>query len=330
MRPTRRGWGAVCLVLTAVLLAGLSGRRELNAIAAPVLAALLVAVFLVRRAETPTVERGSLRPGFPGDSRHHELRLDGSGVVAVHEDRPDELGGGAIDAIVTLPHTIDRPVSLASRGVAILGPPTVTQRDPLGLVERTVPVESTAEIVVYPRPYDVGDRRSLLGLLSDDTVAGDGEFDHLREYVPGDPLRRVHWKSSARHESLLVREFTPPRETAQVSIAADAVPGRVDEMASATATVTVAALDAGLSVALTLPDSHLPGDRGESHREAALELLASTDAGSVADAAHAEADVSVRARSGETTIQVGDRTTALEEMLVGGSPIEAHPEVNVP
>jgi uncharacterized protein (DUF58 family) len=41
--------------------------------------------------------------------------------------------------------------------------------------------------------------------------AGSGtEMFGVREYRPGDPLRRIHWRSSARHGELIVREFEPP------------------------------------------------------------------------------------------------------------------------
>src|SRR5438445_13416249 len=41
--------------------------------------------------------------------------------------------------------------------------------------------------------------------------AGSGtEMFGAREYRPGDPLRRIHWRSSARHGELIVREFEPP------------------------------------------------------------------------------------------------------------------------
>jgi uncharacterized protein (DUF58 family) len=41
--------------------------------------------------------------------------------------------------------------------------------------------------------------------------AGAGtELFGVREYRPGDPLRRIHWRSSARHGELVVREFEPP------------------------------------------------------------------------------------------------------------------------
>jgi uncharacterized protein (DUF58 family) len=41
--------------------------------------------------------------------------------------------------------------------------------------------------------------------------AGSGtEMFGVREYRPGDPLRRIHWRSSARHGELVVREYEPP------------------------------------------------------------------------------------------------------------------------
>ena len=41
--------------------------------------------------------------------------------------------------------------------------------------------------------------------------AGSGtEMFGVREYRPGDSLRRIHWRSSARHGELIVREYEPP------------------------------------------------------------------------------------------------------------------------
>src|SRR5437868_4224320 len=41
--------------------------------------------------------------------------------------------------------------------------------------------------------------------------AGSGnELFGIREYRPGDSLRRIHWRSSARHGELVVREYEPP------------------------------------------------------------------------------------------------------------------------
>ncbi|MHB9287056.1 DUF58 domain-containing protein [Halobacteriales archaeon Cl-PHB] len=327
MRLTRRGWGAALLVLLAVGLAWQAGQRELNAIAAPVLAALLLAVVLVWRTDPPEVDRDRIRPGFPGEHRRDVLTLEGSGVVSVRERRPASLGVEDVDGVVTLPHSLETDLELARRGAFELGPPTVAQRDPLGLVARRVDTDAAVEVVVYPRIHDLGGRGSLAALLADELLTERQEFDRLREYVPGDPLKNVHWKSSAKHDDFLVMEFAPTKRTEQVTVVADAAEGCADEMAAAAASVADLALEADLSVALTLPDHHLPPGAGETHREHALGLLARAGAGDVPDTVHAEADVSIRATPDETRIRVVDRSTTLESLLVGGT--DHRPEVNV-
>ncbi len=317
MRLTRRGWAVVLLVLATVTLAWQAGQRELNAVAAPLLAALVLAALFVWRTDQPTVDRESIRPGFPGNSRRDVVSIEGSGVVAFREDRPDGLGADDVDAVMTLPHTLETDLDLTSRGVYVLGPPALSQRDPLGLVARRLPSEATSEVVVYPRVHDLGGRESLARLLADELLTERQEFDRLREYVPGDPLKNVHWKSSAKHDDFLVMEFAPTRRTETVTIVADAEEGCADDMAAAAASVADLSLEAGLSVALSLPDSHLPSGAGETHREHVLGLLARAVSGQVPDAVHAEADVSIRAREDETQVRIVDRTTTLESLAVG-------------
>lgn len=64
--------------------------------------------------------------------------------------------------------------------------------------------------------------------------AGSGaELFGVREYRPGDPLRRIHWRSSARHGELIVREFEPPGvQTLAIFVdAAPATPAVADQIA---------------------------------------------------------------------------------------------------
>lgn len=86
--------------------------------------------------------------------------------------------------------------------------------DPLGLfrVEKRFPLEG--EVVVYPRPWE-GMTMSVLGYSArsggmerSPRLLPDGiEFHSTREYQPGDDLRRIHWKSTARTGKLTVIEF---------------------------------------------------------------------------------------------------------------------------
>ncbi len=312
MRLTRRGWAVLAVLAGTYVAAYLAGERALNAVAAPLLAALVVGAVLVWRADPPTLSYSSLRPGFPGDERTLTVTAGGGGVVTVEQPLPDGLDATAIDAAVTPPHSFERPVTLARRGVYRLESPTVRQRDPLGLVSTAVTVDPACEFVVYPTIYDLDDRH-VTRLFSDENAAERQEFDRLREYVPGDPLRNVHWKSSAKRDDLLVMEFAPAEHTETVTVAADADEGHADAMAAAAATVALAALDADLQVALTIPDDHLAAGLGETHRGNVLRLLAGATAGRVSAETHAEAEVSVRADANGTHVRIGDRFVALRD-----------------
>jgi uncharacterized protein (DUF58 family) len=316
MRLTARGWTAVGLVALAVVLAWAFGERSLNAVAAPTLAALVVAGLSVWRSDPPTVEYGVPRPGFPDDERSLRIDVDGDGLASVRYSPPPGLSARQIDATVALPRTFERTVTLAARGVHDLGAPVVGQRDPLGLVERRTEAEAGGTLLVYPRVYALADA-TLGGLFSDRATAERQEFDRLREYVPGDPLKNVHWKSSAKRDDFLVMEFAPTDRTESITVAATAEEGCADAMADATATVALAALDAGLSVELVVPEGHLPPGKGETHREDLLRLLAETGHGTVEPADAENADVLVESGPESTLVSLPGAQRAFESLVTG-------------
>ncbi len=87
--------------------------------------------------------------------------------------------------------------------------------DPFGLFQRLRPVANEAgEILVIPRryklpPFDLrGPSELKVGGETASTVRGEGgEFMGLREYRPGDSLRKIHWKAWARTGQPIVKEF---------------------------------------------------------------------------------------------------------------------------
>jgi uncharacterized protein (DUF58 family) len=326
MRLTTRGWATVAAVVLSVLLAVGFGQRSLNAVAAPALAALVVAAVQVWRADAPTVAFDAPRPGFPGQRRDVALAVEGDGLATVRQPLPPGLTARPIEATVPLPHTFERELALEARGVYDLGPPAVRQRDPLGLVARALEADATAEVVVYPQVYTLADP-TLGGLLADRATAERQEFDRLREYVPGDPLRNVHWKSSAKHDEYLVMEFSPGERTETVTVAAEADDDHADRMAAAAATVALAALEAGLTVELAVPDASLPAGAGDAHRENALRLLAGADGGSVDESVRAAADVSIRAGPEGTSVRLPEGERSFESLVTGHERSRAEAEV---
>ncbi len=98
----------------------------------------------------------------------------------------------------------------ARRGVYDLGPVEVERGDPFGLLRVVRRFGGTERLWVHPRllpllPLPSGVTRNLDGPSSDTAPEGDITFHRLREYVDGDDLRMVHWRSTARTGRLMVR-----------------------------------------------------------------------------------------------------------------------------
>ena len=89
------------------------------------------------------------------------------------------------------------------RGIFDIGPVEVTRRDPFELFRHSHSYGRAERIWVYPRllgfrALPTGRTRHLEGPSSDTSPQGNITFHRLRDYVVGDDLRLVHWRSSAR------------------------------------------------------------------------------------------------------------------------------------
>lgn len=103
----------------------------------------------------------------------------------------------------------------ARRGQAVLGPVKLLSGDPLGFFEVERPVaDSEATVLVHPRVWSLEGVLPLGGRGTDDGRSGQApsglELHSVRQYQPGDDLRHVHWKASARRSHLLVRTYERP------------------------------------------------------------------------------------------------------------------------
>jgi uncharacterized protein (DUF58 family) len=105
----------------------------------------------------------------------------------------------------------------ASWGVYRLGAIDVRARDRLRLVTWEHRYESSHRLKAYPRPLTV---RELLAPLDTQALAGsqvarvkgDGvEYADIRDFVPGDRVRSINWRASARRQGLVVNERHPER-----------------------------------------------------------------------------------------------------------------------
>lgn len=133
-----------------------------------------------------------------------------NGVAIDGEQHPGIRMGNGIGIEVT------DVLRFPARGLYRLGSVTLSACDPLGLLRITRPQKAEDEVLVYPRPLQMG-TLAISGNLGhmEETARSlssrdEGrEFRAVRPYVQGDDMRRIHWKATAHTGCLTVKEFDP-------------------------------------------------------------------------------------------------------------------------
>jgi uncharacterized protein (DUF58 family) len=115
-------------------------------------------------------------------------------------------------------HTDVFVVPTPRRGIVPIGPVRTVRADPIGLLRREVVWAESLDLFVHPRTIAIpsmstGFVRDLEGAPTRDLTASDVAFHALREYLPGDERRNIHWKSTAKTGSYMVRQFEETRRS---------------------------------------------------------------------------------------------------------------------
>src|SRR5262249_14421365 len=104
------------------------------------------------------------------------------------------------------------PVTFPRRGVYRQDAFRIVTRFPFGFLQKARRLEMKKEILVYPSVETVADFSEIFagieGALESMAKGRGQDLYALREYLPTDSARHVHWKASARLGALMVREFT--------------------------------------------------------------------------------------------------------------------------
>lgn len=218
------------------------------------------------------------------------------------------------------------------RGRHLLGPLTMRVTDPFGLVEVGRAFRSTAPLVVVPRtvaltPYGTPGPGTGGGLHRPLTFAtGSAEDVTVREYRVGDDLRRVHWRSSARSDKLMVRrEEQPWQSRATVLLDDRAASHRGHGAASSFETAVVVAasvathlVERGYDVRLVMASGERTLGRGRQSGGAARSATTLLEALAVVrTSSHARLAVDWLDHPGETVVAVLGEGTAQDAPALG-------------
>ena len=234
---TLRGGMMLGIAIVSFSVAYIAGWPELLIVAsfcvlAPLLALAVVAHrrprLQVARFSTPAIVSAGgagtvrLRAGsalsMPSATRQWSDVLPWSPGRTPWRDVPRIIGGEH----VTLTYNFVPP----RRGIVELGPLVVRAGDPFGLARGEFEAGGTHRVVVAPELVDLAQGDAQLAshsgsarLFQHHALAGEHDI-MTRDYRPGDALGRVHWKASAHHGELMVRE-DEKRSHAQALIVVD-------------------------------------------------------------------------------------------------------------
>lgn len=210
---------------------------------------------------------------------------------------------------------------LTRRGHFRIEPLQVRTGDPFGFFESSAAVGSGIAVVVYPRVEPLPLWRlpaaSLDGSHSapERTLQSTPLVTTVRPYAPGDAMNRIHWRTTARHGEIQVKEFDL-EQTADAWIILDLErPWQVGEGDGSTtetairaaASIANRALIENRAVALTINGhrlAQLPADRGGRQHLKIMQLLAAVDADGGSPLAEALLTTVGRIRRGMTTVVI--------------------------
>ncbi|MGW5052383.1 DUF58 domain-containing protein [Actinokineospora sp. NPDC004072] len=201
----------------------------------------------------------------------------------------DLVGGSPVALDIPESGRVSYPVPTERRGVVAVGPLTVRRHGPAGLAVSSRVVAGEVSVRVVPRVLPVrglpaGARRGQVG--ADERVERGGtDLVGLREYVPGDDLRRLHWATSARTGTLMIREDADPARPHLAVLLDDREPAHTaesfEEAVEVAASLVASAAAAGHPVRLLSASGSVDVEVLEPDAAEALAALADVEASAV-------------------------------------------------
>ncbi|MGD9703671.1 MAG: DUF58 domain-containing protein [Acidimicrobiia bacterium] len=289
-RLTTSGTALVVGIVVLTAFGLLAGYTEFLVLSAAGLVLLGLALLVPRITSPIELERTDLpRLVQRGAILEIALRASADGVVPPVRVI-DQLAGVAVpidlpQISVSAPVRVRYRIQAVRRGVHEVGPILEERSDPFALAVRTTDHDVLDEVLVHPMihrlKFPAGGARqreksNLVPRISDDPLA---DFRALRDYVPGDDPRNVHWASTARTGRLVVKDHLELRRSMRL-VVLETLEGTItapifEEAVEIAASLVVDAVDDGIMVMTRTRDAANAGRiEAVRSRKEALELFA--------------------------------------------------------
>ncbi len=273
---TRSGLGAV---LTALVLAGFGlwwGYEELLIAAVVIVGVMLIAIWVSQRPLRATVTRRVVAARVArGDPirlvyrLHNTTRFRSGRATLIDRCDGEEIRVDISSVNAHSASVVDGGIPTKRRGVFDVGPLDIERIDPFWLTVGTRRTNQTSAVLVHPKVYDlVGpqgavrtvESESVLRRATADPLSG---FVSMREYVPGDDPRLIHWPTSAHTGTLMIREHVEvrrPEFTVVVDTATSAgTAADFEELVDVAASLAIHSIRTGLDVVVRTTDRNHAG-----------------------------------------------------------------------
>jgi uncharacterized protein (DUF58 family) len=177
--------------------------------------------------------------------------------------------------------TVRASIRPLHRGRTTLSRIRVWTTFPFGLMKKSVTFEQHAHLLVRPAPAVIdpavwASARGPGGGSTSIRARHGDEFHSLREYAPGDSIRRIAWRATARLDRPVIRELSDHASSDAVIVLEPGDPGAWELAVSAAAGLALDAARRGFALGLAAPDGWEPPARGRRHLERTLDALAVT------------------------------------------------------
>lgn len=262
MRLTRRGSAVLAGAAVCYLVGELAGYPVFRALAGVAVGGVLAAVGIAmsrpkveisRTVHPDRIERG--KPALatlvirnPTTRRHGGFAAGDRIGQRLHRIQVRPLAPGASA-------TYHYELPTTERGRLQVGPHVLNRHDPFDLVHNGLTTGGTTDLWVYPRRHAMRPahgghpRHHHEGPITDPPLRGSLDLRAVRPYVPGDEIRYLHWKATARTGQLMVREYADPAQLRLTTVLdtrpAALTPAAFEEAVDVAASVLYASAAAG-------------------------------------------------------------------------------------